>query len=261
MMPRLFWAGLFISCCVITGPRLAAAQTAAPSASSASEPWYAVEVLVFRSLRPADARQETWPAKVPAPSLAQALFADDTAAGAYSALSGHGSLIANAALHLQRSGHYAVIKTLGWKQPDTSARPVSFAPIPETSASATALPATTRAYNHPAVGLQGSARLLSAGDRTYVVLDLRLCQPSPRGIVVQTPLATTIASPLAATAGTPEANTRPHAPLSRPGEQCFALDQRHRVRSGKLTYYDNPAFGALVSVRSIKPPKNPTTPP
>lgn len=312
-------------------PALTPVSTLAEPASSI--PWVAVEVLVFRSITPSAGHQESWPAEVPAPSAEGAIYpaaagtapapvsithysptvatlysanatinhAPPAATFAYTAVAEQGALIANASLRLQGSGHYDVVKMIGWRQPADSSRTIRFTPPPPStvgvpnalsapfalsSTFALSTPSTPSAPSAPyaqttpyalpsekpvvpTVQVKGTARLLAAGDSHYVVLHVRLCQPKPPGIVVWAAPAATVATviatatpstvimPVAATLSALP-STSP-APASLPGRQCFALNQRHLVKPGRLTYFDNPIFGALVSVRPIKPPVVATT--
>jgi hypothetical protein len=255
----LFW--------LVVGPLPAAGQTA-PTALSTTQAkasttvWHAVEVLVFRDVSSGNVQGETWPATAPAPSFAHAVYPGGIANGPYASLSRKGALIANATLRLQRSPHYAIIQTLGWQQPAATSRLVSFTPIPTARSSASAFhPAVTGDNNaRSTTHLTGTARLLSAGRRTYVTLHLRLCEPAPSGIIVQTPLGATEGAAASRSMSAPATATASLSGQSIvPDEQCFALDQHHKVESGKLAYFDNPVLGALVSVRSIKPPKKSIT--
>lgn len=263
MATRFLLLGLIGLFWLATGTTPAAGQTKSVTSVTTQTPaavattaWQAVEVLVFRNVSPLDAQGETWPATVAAPSLDHAVYPGVAKTGAYAALSGHGSLAANALLKLERTGHYAIIATLGWQQPVDTSRPVSFTPIPATGSGGTSLHANmvVGKTDQPTTRLTGTARLLSVGQRAYVTLHLRLCEPTPAGIIVQTPLAMTEGAAASASVSMPAAATvSPNQPIV-PGEQCFALNQRHEIESGKLAYFDNPAFGALVSVRSIKQP-------
>ncbi|MDN5864954.1 MAG: peptidoglycan binding protein CsiV [Gammaproteobacteria bacterium] len=266
-MPRFVLAGLLGLCCLAPVAPTLHAQTqtsgAAPppaaTAPVAATRWEAVEVLVFRSVIPSAGQQEAWPAQVPAPPIQDAIYPPNVDSGTYSALMHHGPLIANAALRLRGSSGYAVVKILGWRQPASPSRTVSFAPLPATAAGNASVRSTPYALTRRQSGvqIQGTARLLTPGDRSYVILHLRLCQPTPAGLKIWLPPAATAPSMARASIGVPSAVTQTPPFPTRAytlGRQCFALDQRHRIYPGKLTYFDNPIFGALVSVRAIKPP-------
>src|SRR5690625_3935709 len=201
MTTRLTLFGLIGLFWLVGGMPTAGAHTTATSSTTTAAAvapattWHAVEVLVFRDVSAMNAQAETWPATVPVPSLANAVYPNEIESGAYAALSGHGSLIANAMLRLQRNSDYAIVETLAWQQPGDSSRRVSFTPLPVATSSSgglgTDIDMNANRISQPVTRLEGTARLQSAGRRTYLTLHLRLCEPSPAGIIVQAPLATT----------------------------------------------------------------------
>lgn len=258
-----------IFCMTLAPQGLAAAPQRASGAAappSATAPWVAIEVLVFRRVTRAAGRHETWPARVPAPAAGDAVYPPAAGTGAYSALARSIPLIAEAAAPLRASNRYAIVTALGWRQPAQSSRKVRFSPPPASSAAAAgaqpgnASGARRGAPRVPlAVQVTGTARLLPMGEPAYVILRLRLCQPARPGLAIRTPAMATLDPPRALPGPATSAAARP-ARVTAQAKQCFALNQRHPVVPGRLTYFDNPIFGALVGMRKIEPPKSIKTP-
>lgn len=256
-----------------TGLLVAGTAAAAGVATPPAPPWYAVEVLVFRYTGPGAAQGESWPPRVGAPPLANALYPAPAATGAYAARPTASATFAQAQARLAAAGGYQTVAHLGWQQPGvgaTAARPVSLAPLPVTAAGgATATAAFSEttpqsgaaaATTAPAatVRLDGTATLIVADKKPHIALDLRLCEPPPPGIRIQAPAAQSAnaAAPAsAAAAASAAAPASLAAPLGTAVRgQCFALRQRRQVTPGRLEYFDNPAFGALVLVAPLTPP-------
>ncbi len=264
-----------------TGVVLAAQQPA----GNPPPDWYRVEVLVFRYTGANAAQGEIWPAKVAAPPLASARYPAAAATGAYAALARPSAMIAAASRRLSAAAGYAPVAEVGWQQPagnHLQGQAVSLSPLPATTAKQTpaAVPATTpaafsetlpeasptKAAPPASAGLTGTATLVVANNKPHIILDLRLCEPSPPGIQIQIPTvatatvaATAPAASSAAVPAGPSASQLPvpgslAPPAAAPRRQCFLLNQRRQVTAGRLEYFDNPAFGALVLVSPVKPP-------
>ncbi len=231
------------------------AAHAAPAASQTVTPWYSVEVLVFRYVQPVTSGNETWPASVPAPSLAHAVYPAAAATGAYSAPGTRSAAIVTTERRLEAAGIYEVVAETGWRQPADSAQMVSIAPMPA-SANAAISQAATR------VKLDGTARLQLSGAHTYVALNLRLCEPAPPGIVVRAANPATATGEATPAFPAPDENAAQDLSTLQSGTSCFALNESREVTPGQFEYFDDPIFGALVFVQTITPPTNPTaTPP
>lgn len=247
------------------GLLVVAAGAGAVAPPAAAPPRYAVEVLVFRYTGPGAAQGESWPPTVAPPPLSGAVYPAAAATGTYVVRPAASATIARARAHLAAAGGYRNVAERGWSQPGlsaTAARPVSLTPPVATAAPAagaraafsqTAPQAAPQASPAPAtVQFAGTATLIVADNKPHIALDLRLCEPPPPGVRIQAPVAAT-APPAASAAGAAPALSLA-APAAATPRQCFALRQRRQVTVGRLEYFDNPAFGALVLVTPLTPP-------
>lgn len=237
------FAAFALSVLLAAGPAFAAPP---PSPN-----WYAVEVLVFRYAGPDAAQGETWPANVPAPATAGAVYPPAIATGPFAGLAAASPVIAAAQSRLSSAPGYAPVLEMGWQQPrlpPAQAKPVTLTP-PGTA------PAPESANGE--ARLDGRITVMTANRKPNVSLRLRLCEAPPPGIQVQLPAAAS--APASAAAATtipmPAALTFSTAYPNAPPAQCFALRQRRFVTPDRLEYFDNPAFGALVLVREISAPQ------
>jgi Peptidoglycan-binding protein, CsiV len=232
---------------------LLAAGSAAVPAAAAPQPgsWYAVEVLVFRYTGADAAQGETWPARVPKPATAHAVYPPAVSSGPFAALATASPAMAAAQSRLASAPGYEPVLETGWRQPKTPASratavslaPPGTAPAPETAAGA--------------VQLDGRITVIMANRKPNVSLRLRLCEPPPPGLAIQVPAAASAPASAADAAtiapSTPETFSTAYA--SGPANPCFALVQRRFVTPGQFEYFDNPAFGALVLVREVSAPE------
>ncbi|MGH8427054.1 MAG: CsiV family protein [Gammaproteobacteria bacterium] len=252
-------------CCLFGFAPVASAQTAAAPATAApvvtnisaqaktAPNWYSVEVLVFRYTATSAMANGGSSSSVPRPSLAHAVYPPAKPQGAYSVLANVSAPIASAQRKLVTAGGYAPLLELGWQQPQTplgQATPVSLAPPGGAPAMSNGDGGTDQ------VQVIGTVTVLESTHKPNVALNLRLCEPAPPGLAPQPP-------PTARSAAVPVFSQTSIAPVAQSlrmaespsGETCFALNQQRFVTSGKLEYFDSPAFGALVLVQPISAPE------
>ncbi len=237
----------------------------APKPPAPKQDWFAVEILVFRYTGPQAAQGETWPPSVPVPSLKNALYPPAGTDPQYLPLTEISTLMVQAQQRLATTNGYEPLEETGWMQPGedpNSTRPVSLGPIqPAVSpgASVTTIAPAAQSAPQAAVQVQGTATLAIADNKPYIQLDLRLCEPPPPGIVVQTPTVDTTPTPATAAASTATSMTLPapvpaSAAIPFVSRQCFALRESHQVTPGQMEYFDTAAFGVLTLVRQVTPP-------
>ena len=251
---------------LLTAGAWAAAAVPAPAASPTAAPvlapnWYNVEVIVFRATDPDAGAGETWAADpgIPDWSTALALNAPDSVGQAvpYQALSPVGEQLGDAWTRLKRSKNYEPLLHVTWTQPisdrataasvrigvphsetpaagsNAPAQAVVPAPAAATGAAAAAI-ASTPAY--------GTAKLSTTGPYLHFDLDLVL-QGAPVKTVA--PAGTTINATLLTPATGSTAATLPAL-------QLYRLRHDMRVNGGKVAYFDNPMFGAIVLVTPVR---------
>lgn len=240
---------------------LAAPPAAPAGAAQAPAPnWYDVEVIVFRSVDPAAGSGETWPADPGIPDWAAALPLNPPnsigPAVPYQTLSPVNEQLDEDWTRLKRSHGYQPLLHLTWTQPALdratapSVRigvPPSAVPVAGTAVVAVAAPAAvTGTAPQQATLAYGAAKLSTTGPYLHFDLDLVLEGPAARtywsagGIntaAMTAPGATTAASVAAA-----------------PVFQLYRLRQDRRINVGKLSYFDNPLFGAVVLVTPVRRP-------
>jgi len=235
---------------------------AAPTAASAPAPnWYNVEVIVFRATDPDAGAGETWPADpgIPDWNTALALNAPDSVGQAvpYQALSPVGEQLGDAWTRLKRSKNYEPLLHVTWTQPisDRATAPAIRIGVPPTAVPAAgsnvpgqaAVPAATSASAAataalPSTPAYGTAKLSTTGPYLHFDLDLVL-QGAP--VKTAVPAGATINTTLLAPAsGSPVAVV--------PAVQLYRLRHDMRVNGGKVAYFDNPIFGAIVLVTPVR---------
>jgi len=235
----------------------APAPAATPGAAAAPVPnWYNVEVIVFRATDPDAGAGETWAKDpgVPDWNTALPLNAPNSVGPAvpYQALSPVGEQLGDAWTRLKHSKGYEPLLHVTWTQPisdratapairigvPSSAVPAAGSIVPAVSA-ATSPSATVASVSIP---VYGTAKLSTTGPYLHFDLDLVLQRASSKTV---TPTGATIdaASPAPA-AGT--------ATTALPAVQLFRLRHDMRVNGGKVAYFDNPMFGAIVLVTPVR---------
>lgn len=262
--------------------------TAAPTSPPKAQPqWYAVEVLVFRYTGPHAAQGVVWPRKVPAPSLAGAIYPPASKTNAYVPLQSTATVMRQAWQRLTASEGYVPLLQTGWMQPGLntdSARPISLHPLPHAATAPMAMtspagPATTLSapgtIGTPTAGsaamparVEGTATFVVSDNKPYVKLNLRLCEPPPAGITLQAPSAATapetalaaMTTMTAASLSLPAPATADNPTTSSMAQrQCFALQESRQVKPGQLEYFDTAAFGVLALVNPVKTPATKAT--
>ena len=237
-----------------------AAPTApAPAAQPPAPNWYNVEVIVFKVVDPAAGSDETWPADpgVPDWSAAVALSPPNSIGPAvpYQALSPVNEQLDEDWTRLKRSHNYQPLVHATWTQPalDRTTAPSVRIGVPPSAVPAIAthpLPATaapaavTGAAAAPlqATLAYGDAKLSTTGPYLHFDLDLVLQGP---------PLKT--AAPINATMML--APSAPTTVAAAPAIQLFRLRQDRRVDAGKISYFDQPLFGAVVLITPVRRPQ------
>ena len=156
-------------------------------------------------------------------------------------------------MRLKRSKGYEPLLHLTWTQPAldrASAAPVrigvprSAVPVPSTAAApqpAASAPANA-APALQATPVYGDAKLSTTGPYLHFDLDLVLEGPLARN---PAPAAASINTTVLAPPGSTVA-----APV--PTFQLYRLRHDMRVNGGKLAYFDNPLFGAIVLVTPVR---------
>ena len=243
----------------------ATTAAAPPAPAAAPQPpapnWYNVEVIVFRSVDPAAGAGETWPADPGTPDWAGGLplNAPNSIGPAvpYQALSPVNEQLDEDWTRLKRSHDYQPLVHLTWTQPamDRATAPAvrvgvppSAVPAPTTMpAPAPAPAAATAAAPLQATQAYGTAKLSTTGQYLHFDLDLVLQGPVARNNWGATGISAT-----AMTA--PGASTAVPAPAAAPLFQLYRLRQDRRVNAGKLSYFDNPLFGAVVLITPARKP-------
>lgn len=242
-------------------------DAAPPPAQSPQPNWYNVEVIVFRSLDPAAGASETWSAEPGMPDWVGSLALNPPnsigPAVPYQALSPVNEQLDEDWIRLKHSHDYQPLVHVSWTQPALDratapavriGMPASAAPAASTVSTAVAVPApipapsaTTNAMppQQPTLAY-GDAKLSTTGPYLHFDLDLVLQGPvSKNDWPVVAGSAPTPASP---------AGTAPAAVPAVPVFQLYRLRQDRRVDAGKLSYFDNPLFGAIVLVTPVRKP-------
>ena len=220
--------------------------------------WYNVEVIVFRSVDPAAGAGESWPADPGVPDWTAALPLNPPnsigPAVPYQALSPVNEQLDEAWTRLKRSHDYQPLLHVTWTQPatDRATAPAVRIGVPSTAVPAPSTVPAPAAATGALAPLQatpayGSAKLSTTGQYLHFDLDLVLqgpisknLWPTPAGIST-----TAMAAPGAVTA---------IVASTAPTFQLYRLRQDRRVNAGKLSYFDNPWFGAIVLITPIRRP-------
>jgi hypothetical protein len=239
----------------------APAPAAAPAASGPAPNWYNVEVIVFRLTDPDAGSQETWPADpgVPDWNGATPLSPPDSVGTAvpYQLLSPVAEQLGDAWNRLKHSKNYEPLLHVTWTQPalDRATAPavrLGVPPLPVPAAATAPMPQPVAA---PAIGVDtntatspqptlayGDAKLSTTGPYLHFDLDLVLEGPLARNAApASASINTAVLAPPGSTAVAPV-----------PTFQLYRLRHDMRVNGGKLAYFDNPLFGAIVLVTPVR---------
>lgn len=236
------------------------AGTAAPPAPAAQTPapnWYDVEVIVFRSLDPSAGSDESWPTDPGTPDWkgALALNPPDSLGTPipYQQLSPVGEQIDDEWARLKRSHDYQPLLHVTWVQPalDRATAPavrIGVPPpaLPGASTHVAAPAAVTAGAPAQPTAAYGDAKLSTTGPYLHFDLDLVLQGPVAKNPWPAAPINTSLMVPPSVTAPA----TLPAAPPF----QLYRLRQDRRVDVGKISYFDQPLFGAIVLVTPVRKP-------
>ncbi|MGH8378446.1 MAG: CsiV family protein [Gammaproteobacteria bacterium] len=235
----LLLAALLLSPCYAV-----AADT--PAANAPTPNWYDVELIVFRNSDPQAGSLETWPANPGTPDWGGTV--PMTPAGStlpYMQLPAVSYRMDSAWRKLQRSSEYQPLLHIAWAQPAIDRASALFVRIGEPTATApaaaTGIPAAAIDTSTPVYGI---AKLSTTGLYLHFDLDLVYCgPPAKRVIPSSTPAAST------ASISTSMQTEQPTAvPVATPACQSYRLTQDRKLDAGKINYFDNPMFGALILV-------------
>ena len=225
---------------------LAVPSATAPQPTATPAPnWYNVELIVFANTDPQAGAQESWPADPGVPDWSSAVPLKPAASGLpYMQLPASRYVLNADWKKLQHSSDYAPLLHVAWAQPAidrTSALFVQVGTPNATSASAavTATATAGAAINTPN-NVYGIARLSTTGPYLHFDIDLVFCGPPAKQLIAAAVPPATSAPSLASTPITPAAM----APVCQP----YRLKQGRKLDAGKLNYFDNPMFGALVLI-------------
>ncbi len=237
----------------------ALATPVAPTAAPQPAPnWYNVEVIVFRSIDPAAGAGETWPADPGVPDWNAALPLNPPnsigPAVPYQALSPVNEQLDEDWTRLKRSHDYQPLLHVTWTQPatDRATAPAIRIGVPPTAVPTSVTVPAPAAATGAQAALQptpayGSAKLSTTGQYLHFDLDLVLQGPVSKNLWPTTAAISTTA--MAAPGATTAAVATPV-----PAFQLYRLRQDRRVNAGKLSYFDNPWFGAIVLITPTRRP-------
>ena len=255
-------AAILSALTLILAASVARAATPAAAAQPTAPNWYNVEVIVFRSVDPAAGSGETWPADPGLPDWNGALALGPAnsigPAVPYQALSPVNQQLDEDWSRLKRSHDYQPLVHVSWTQPalDRTTAPAIRIGVPPSAmppAVTHGLPITpapaaaTSAPPLQATLAYGSAKLSTTGPYLHFDLDLIAQGPLAKNDWPGTAINT--ATPIAAAA--PAGATLASA---APAFQLYRLRQDRRIDAGKLSYFDNPIFGAIVLVTPVRKP-------
>ncbi|MBU6509530.1 MAG: hypothetical protein KGL98_10985 [Gammaproteobacteria bacterium] len=241
--PRIAsWLAILLLALIL--PTLADTQPLPP----ASAPnWYDVEVIVFANTDPKAGVLESWPADPGVPDWNSAVPLKPAASDLpYMQLPASSWRLNSAWAKLKRSSDYAPLLRSAWAQPaidHASALFVRVGTASATTAAATAgslaAAATSAPLNTPNT-VYGIAKLSTTGPYLHFDLDLVYCGPPAKHLIASTAPATSSTAPAASTSPAPA--------TAEPVCQPYRLKQDRKLDAGKLNYFDNPMFGALVLI-------------
>ena len=232
---------IFFFTLLLAGPQLFAADT--PAVPPAPAPnWYDVEIIVFRNSDPQAGVLESWPADPGTPDWNAAVPLKPTVGDLAYQLPASSYRLDSSWRKLSRSSDYTPLLQLAWAQPAIDRASAQFVRIgaPPTVAPAASSDAAAVISAQPpaaADSVYGVAKLSTTGLYLHFDLDLLYCGPLAKNVI-----------PAAAGALAPTTGTSTTATRSTPACQPYRLRQDRKLDAGKVNYFDNPMFGALVLV-------------
>ena len=251
-------AGLLLTALLLAPPHAVAA--APPTVPTAPAPnWYDVELIVFANTDPQAGAQESWPADPGVPPWSSAVPLKPAASGLpYMQLPASSYLLNADWKKLKRSSRYLPLLHVAWAQPAIDRASALFVQVAAPDATSAAAPAaasdtsasiaatvtaTTGAVINRPDNVYGIARLSTTGPYLHFDIDLVYCGPPAKHLIASP------ASPAPPAATAPSVASTPVAPTATaPACQPYRLTQGRKLDAGKLNYFDNPMFGALVLV-------------
>lgn len=242
-LPRI--ASRLATLLLVGVPLLVLAQT--PPAPPAPAPnWYNVELIVFANTDPQAGVLESWPADPGTPDWITAVPLKPAASTLpFMQLTAASGRMNSVWAKLQHSSEYQPLLRTAWAQPAIDRASALFVRV---GTAATATPAVTAGSAVAAVSapvnspdaVYGIAKLSTTGPYLHFDLDLVYCGPPAKHLIAY-------AAPIMAGAP-PAASASPTATSSVPACQPYRLKEDRRLDAGKLNYFDNPMFGALVLI-------------
>ena len=227
----------------LTLPTLADTQPLPPVSAPN---WYNVELIVFANTDPQAGVLESWPADPGTPDWNSAVpLKPATSALPYMQLTAASGRMNSVWAKLQRSSEYQLLLRSAWAQPAidrASALFVRVGTAPAATPAVTAgsaVAAVSAPVNSP-TAVYGIVKLSTTGPYLHFDLDLVYCGPPAKHVIAY-------AAPIMAGAP-PAASASPTATSSVPACQPYRLKEDRRLDAGKLNYFDNPMFGALVLI-------------
>lgn len=237
-------AGLLLSTLLLSPCSVLAAG--APAVNGPAPNWYEVEIIVFANTDPQAGALESWPADPGVPDWNSAVPLKPAASDLpYMQLPASGWRLNSVWAKLKRSSDYAPLLHSAWAQPAIDRASALFVRVgtPSATAAATIAGSSAAAVSAPLNvpnAVYGIARLSTTGPYLHFDLDLVYCGPPAKHLIA--PL------PLPAGSAPPTASASPALATPAPACQPYRLKQDRKLDAGKLNYFDNPMFGALVLI-------------
>ncbi|HKV96713.1 MAG TPA: CsiV family protein [Gammaproteobacteria bacterium] len=231
---------------LLLGVPLLVLADAPPAAPAPAPNWYNVEVIVFANTDPQAGVLESWPADPGTPDWNSVVPLKPAASGLpYMQLPAASARMNSVWAKLQHSSEYQPLLRSAWAQPAIDRASALFvrmstAPPASVAASAGSLVSVASAPENSPNAVYGIAKLSTTGPYLHFDLDLVYCGPPAKHLIAST--APTVAG------APPAASASPTAASNVPACQPYRLKEDRRLDAGKLNYFDNPMFGALVLI-------------
>lgn len=206
--------------------------------------WYDVEIILFSNTNSGAGSLEMWPVNPGSPHWHRAVPVNVPGTGLpYSALAPAAFRLQKYWLAIQRSTAYKPLLHVAWTQPAINR---NIAPFVRLGTPFSPVPRPGSPSGQEAVTggppVYGIARLSTTGPYLHFDLDVVFCGPPAAHLIAVTspPITSTAAI---APNDLPRATTSVSAPC-----QPYRLAQGRQIEAGKLNYFDDPLFGALLLV-------------
>lgn len=222
---------------LLFAPLAALAAVAPPATPPPAPNWYDVELIVFQNTSPDAGVLESWSADPGAPAWEAAQALNPASSNLpYRLLPASSYHLDRDWAKLSHASQYMPLLHIAWAQPAIDHASAPFVQIGSPPAANGAV--------------YGVARLSTTGPYLHFGLDLLFCGPPAKNVIPApstTPAVTTVQpAPPAAAAEAASLSATPGASAS--GCQPYRLRQDRKLEAGKLNYFDNPMFGALVLI-------------